>query len=357
MFVKPSSAFVGKPSVVASSSGSAKKARYARLLPSTRKSSASRAGPSSSCSSAPVSVFGIWANAIVRRRMPDVEIRRFSDEHLEAAAALLAERHARHLAMEPLLARNVDFSAQLRGEGLVALRAGELRAYLLGQATEDDALVDFAGRAAAQPELLRDLYAALAPQWQRDRHRVYVPASDAALVDVWFRLAFGLQFALAVREPVAGRGEGVRLGSREDLDAVVRLEQAFTDHLRESPSFSGRRREAAEEIRADWQDTWDDERFTHLVVERDARVVGHALLYRRTTGDLRIPPNSIDLALVVTLPEVRGTGAGSALVAHALNWAHERDFDAVTIDWRVVNLLADRFFRTHGFRPTFVRLY
>src|SRR5919206_802386 len=58
MFVNPSSAFVGNPSVVASSSGSAKNARYARLLPSTRKSSASRAGASSSCSSTPVRVFG-----------------------------------------------------------------------------------------------------------------------------------------------------------------------------------------------------------------------------------------------------------------------------------------------------------
>src|SRR3954464_2683631 len=58
MFVNPSSAFVGNPSVVASSSGRAKNARYARLLPSTRKSSESRAGPSSSSSSAPVSVFG-----------------------------------------------------------------------------------------------------------------------------------------------------------------------------------------------------------------------------------------------------------------------------------------------------------
>jgi hypothetical protein len=29
----------------------------------------------------------------------------------------------------------------------------------------------------------------------------------------------------------------------------------------------------------------------------------------------------------------------------------------VTIDWRVVNLSADRFFRARGFRPTFVRLY
>src|SRR6478752_3352688 len=58
MFVKPSSALVGKPSVVASSSGSAKNARYARLLPSTRKSSESRAGASSTSSSRPVSVFG-----------------------------------------------------------------------------------------------------------------------------------------------------------------------------------------------------------------------------------------------------------------------------------------------------------
>ena len=289
--------------------------------------------------------------------MPDVEIRPFSDEHLGAAAALLAERHERHLATEPLLARDVDFRAQLRGEGVVALRDGVLRAYLLGQTTEDDAFIDFAGCAAAEPELLRDLYAALAPQWARDRHRVYVPASDPALVDVWFRLAFGLQFTLAVREPVAGRGDGVRLGRRDDLDTVVRLEQSFTDHLREAPSFSGRQRETDEEIRADWQDTWDDERFIHLVVERDGRVVGHALLYRREPGDLRIPANCIDLALVVTLPEVRGTGAGSALVAHALGWAHERGFDAITIDWRVVNLLADRFFRARGFRPTFMRLY
>jgi GNAT superfamily N-acetyltransferase len=289
--------------------------------------------------------------------MPDVEIRPFSDEHLDAAASLLAERHARHLGSEPLLARDVDFRAQLRGEGLVALRAGELRAYLLGQTTDEDAFVDFAGCAAAEPELLRDLYAEIAPRWKRDRHRVYVPASDTALLDVWFRLAFGLQFTLAVREPAPGHGDGVRRGRHEDLDTVVRLEQAFTDHLLESPSFSGRRRATDEEIRADWQDTWDDDRFTHLVVERDARAVGHALLYRRDTGDLRVPANSIDLALVVTLPEVRGTGAGSALVAQALGWAHERGFDAVTIDWRVVNLLADRFFRARGFRPTFVRLY
>jgi GNAT superfamily N-acetyltransferase len=290
--------------------------------------------------------------------MPDVEIRPFSDEHLDAAASLLAARHERHLAAEPLLARDLDYRAQLAGkDGLVALRGRDVRAYLLAQTTEDDAFVDFAGCAAAEPELLRDLYAALAPTWERERHRVYVPATDAELIDVWFRLAFGLQFTLAVREPAPGTGDSVRPGRADDLDSVVALQHSFTAHLRESPSFSAREPETDEELRADWADTWDDERFIHFVAERDGRVVGHTLLFRREAGDLRVPADSIDLALVVTLPEARGSGAGTALVTHALGWAHERNYAAVTIDWRVVNLLADRFFRARGFRPTFVRLY
>ena len=66
MFVKPSRAFVGCPSVVWSSSGSAKYARYARLLPSTRKSSEPFAGPSSSWSSSPVSVFGLTPSSVTQ---------------------------------------------------------------------------------------------------------------------------------------------------------------------------------------------------------------------------------------------------------------------------------------------------
>src|SRR6476660_6161657 len=70
MFVKPSSALVGKPSVVASSSGSAKNARYARLFPSTRNSSDSRAGASFRSSSAPVSVFGDIPPSLFGRGQP-----------------------------------------------------------------------------------------------------------------------------------------------------------------------------------------------------------------------------------------------------------------------------------------------
>src|SRR5881397_2737340 len=99
MFVKPSSALVENPSLVASSSGSAKNARYARLFPSTRKRSDSRAGASSSCSSAPVSVFGFSAGL---RRGGRLELVPFADDHLEYAPGLLAARHARHREAEEL---------------------------------------------------------------------------------------------------------------------------------------------------------------------------------------------------------------------------------------------------------------
>src|SRR5919197_2878370 len=114
MFVKPSSAFVENPSLVASSSGSAKNARYARLFPSTRKRSDSRAGASSSCSSAPVSVFGDISASLRPMRRP--ELVPFADEHLEDAARLLAARHARHRRAEALLPKRFEDAAAARVE-------------------------------------------------------------------------------------------------------------------------------------------------------------------------------------------------------------------------------------------------
>jgi GNAT superfamily N-acetyltransferase len=298
--------------------------------------------------------------------MARLEIRPFSDEHLDAAAALLAERHERHLAVEPLLARDVDYRAQIaadlsEGAGVAALIDGELRAYLVGRETEEDAVVGFAGCAASEPELLRDLYGALAGQWKRDRHRVYVPASDEGLLDVWFRLAFGIQFAYAVREvavaPAPRARVDVRLGTAADLDAAAALSDLLWMHQRAAPSFSGRPVRTLDEKRDQWRGTWDDSEFVHFVAERDGRIVGQLLLYRRTEGDLRVPADNIDLAHASVLPAEQGSGVGLALTAYAFEWAEREGFRSMTVDWREVNLLASRFWRRRGFRPTFYRLY
>ena len=50
-------------------------------------------------------------------------------------------------------------------------------------------------------------------------------------------------------------------------------------------------------------------------------------------------------------------GVGLALTAHAFAWAYEQGFESMTVDWRMVNLLASRFWPNRGFRPQYLRLY
>ena len=310
--------------------------------------------------------------------MSGIEIRPLEDEHLDAAAKLLAERHERHRDTEPLLPDVSDFRDHIERElehegaaGVVAMRGGDLIAYLVGRLENDPLLderrgfVDFAGCAASDHEAVRDLYAALAARWVAAgcvRHAVAVPASDEPLIDAWLRLAFGVQFIWAVRETAAMRpvdaGVEIRPGTPDDLEAVAQFDRVLYELQARSPSFSGLTVPSDEEFRADWSDLWDDpELYTHFVAERDGRIVGHAILYRRATGDLRVPERNIDLAHAATLPDVRGSGVGLALTGHVLTWAHEHRFRSITTDWRSVNLLSSRFWPRRGFRPQFFRLY
>jgi GNAT superfamily N-acetyltransferase len=310
--------------------------------------------------------------------MPEIDVQPLERAHLDDAAALLAERHARHREAEPLLPEIDDFRGQIEAElaeegadGVVALRDGGVVAYLVGRLEPDPLLserrgyVDFAGCAASDAEAVRDLYAALAARWVAAgcvRHAAAVPASDEALVDAWLRLAFGVQFIWAAREtarlkPVEADVE-IRDGTRDDLDDAARFDRMLMDHQTGSPSFSGLEVGPIETFREDWSDTWDDGGpYRHFVAEREGRVVGHALLYERPTGDLRVPRKNIDLAHAVTVPEARRSGVAMALLAHVITWAHDHGFRSMTTDWRSVNLLSSRYWPARGFRPQFFRLY
>lgn len=293
--------------------------------------------------------------------MPALEIHPYSEEFRADAARLLAVRHARERAAEPLLPEIDDFAAHIpAGEGAVATRGGKVVAYLIGSVQSDRAEVGLAGVAASEPETVRDLYAYLARTWP-PRHQALVPASEPALVDAFFRLAHGLQFVLAVRETEPATpvdfGGTIRPGTPDDLKAVAEFDRILWSLQADSPSFSGLD-PAAEDFEAEWADLWDDPLYPlHVVAERDGRVIGHTLLYRRPTGDLRVPADNVDLAHAATLPDVRGSGAGLALSAHVLNWAHEHGFRSITTDWRSVNLLSSRFWPKRNWRPTHYRLY
>jgi GNAT superfamily N-acetyltransferase len=304
--------------------------------------------------------------------MSSLEIQPFGDEHLDAAAELLAERHARHREAEPLLPADVDFRGQIESEwrkeaasGAFASRGADPVGYLVGFPNPPFGFrVGIAGHAVrGDPEVARDLYAVVAGMWRdtgSPHHDVFVPITETALVDAWFRLSFGAGAVLAMREtaaePAFDAGVVIRPGTPDDVEAAALLDRELGISMQPGPSFSYVNLESVEEYIADWQGTWDDPQFTHFVAERDGRVVGHSLLYKRP-ADLRVPEESIDLANASTFPDERGSGVGRALFAHVLTWAYENGYPTMTTDWRMTNMAASRFWPKRGFRPAFVRLY
>jgi GNAT superfamily N-acetyltransferase len=316
--------------------------------------------------------------------MTDFSIETFGDEHLDGAAVLLAERHRSQRRVEPLLSARFEEPAAARiglaaawaaegASGAVAVSNGDMVGYLIGAPKASsgwgpNAWVDTAGHAVLEPETLRDLYAVAAERWFAEggvRHYALVPATDAALVDTWFRLGFGQQQALGIREvppPSSTPSDvSVRRGEPADVEAVVALDR-LAEHQANAPVFSaGPEPPDPEAVRAEVAEELADEAAATLLAELDGRPVGIATVapvsYSGLHTGVAQPDDACILGYAYTLPEVRGSGAGRALTDAVFAWARERSYTTVVVDWRVTNLLASRFWPARGFRTTFLRLY
>jgi ribosomal protein S18 acetylase RimI-like enzyme len=316
-----------------------------------------------------------------------LELRPFADEHLDAAAELLAERHRRQRATEATLPARFEDPAAAREEvekawrregasGAAGFVDGRLAGYLVG-APDDEAhwggpnvWVGYAGHAVAEAELVRDLYGFAAGRWVeegRPRHYVQVPASERELLEAWNRVGFGQQHEAGVTEvPDVPWPEGVREARPDDLEGVFELTPLIREHQRGAPVFSANLRvETPDETRAAIMGEITNEETGALVAEDDGRLVGGFIVSPADqTGDgphaftgLARPERAAYLAWAVTRPEVRGSGAGVALTDACFAWARRGGFETMVTDWRVTNLLASRFWPRRGFRTTFLRLY
>ena len=311
---------------------------------------------------------------------------RFAAEHLDGAAALLAERHRAQRLVEPGLdpayekpaAARAEIDALLGSEdasGVAAVVDGEVAGYVIG--VPKDALwgpniwVEPAGHAAERAELVRDLYAVAAERWVADgrtSHYAIVPATDPALVDAWFRLGFGHQHVHGIQETPndipstpAPPGMEMRPPRRSDIDALARIDLALPEHQALSPVFSKLPLPTLEATRAEWDEEFDDPRFATFVVERDGELLGAAvgcpIEVSSSHASVARPPGAAFLGFAAVLPEHRGSGAGRLLGEAILAWAREGGYPTVVTDWRMTNLLASRTWPRLGFRPTFYRLF
>ena len=318
--------------------------------------------------------------------MPKVEIRPFSDEHLDEAARLLAKRHERHRAFGPLLPERFEQTPAAleelatawraeRASGSAAFRDGRLVGYLVG-APRDSAVwgenvwVDYAGHSVDQAEDVRDLYAAAAAGWVEEGavgHHVLVPAFDRELVNSWFRVGFGQQQAHGLRAVSADTevqlpdGFVIRRPTADDIDSLIDVDLALPRHHQSSPVFSRRTLPTEEESREEWARTLAGDEEEVLIGCLDGKPVAAWSLVDGTRSSyfqgLARPEQSCYLAFAATLPEIRGSGIGVALTDASFAWAAEAGYTSMGTDWRVTNLLASRFWPRRGFRTTFLRLY
>ena len=316
--------------------------------------------------------------------MPGLQLRPFADEHLDDAAALLAERHRCHRLAEPLLPEAFEDPASARqapssstraegASGSVALRGGRLVGYLIGSRRSgamwgESAWIETPGHAAEDAETVRDLYGAAAAGWVESgvtRHYALVPATDAALVDAWFRLGFGQQQGLGIREVPAEAarlpdGVTVRRAGPADVDTVLQLD-ILGDFQAGPPTFAATTPPDPAELRAEVEEELADEDSPLFVAELDGSPVGLAsaapVSHSSLHGGLARPEGAGILGYAAVLPEARGSGAGLALTEAVYAWCRERRYGKVVVDWRVTNLLSSRFWPSRGFGTSFLRLY
>jgi GNAT superfamily N-acetyltransferase len=314
------------------------------------------------------------------------QAREFRADDLDAAAELLAERHRRHRLSWPALNPAYEEPSNVRpliaaildregASGSFVCAGSEPIAYLLGapkdQSWGANVWVDDAGSAGADPEAIRTAYAHAAARWAvegRTHHYVVTPATEAVIVDAWFRLSFGLQMVHALRELPppnfhfrARAGLTVRPAERHDTDAMVALDPVLPTHTQLSPVFSKNTIPDPAESREDVQQDFDDARFSPYVAEFEGRVVGAATfcsleVSNGNTAMMR-PTSAGFLGYAAVSPGARGLGAGRALGDACLIWARDSGYEWVATDWRSTNLEADRTWRGAGFRPTFYRLF
>lgn len=314
------------------------------------------------------------------------EVHPFSAADLDDGAGLLAERHRSHrealpalnpayedpAAVRPLIARLLDREG---GAGSFVSAGGKAQAYVIGAPKDaswgPNIWVDDAGSAGADPEAIRVAYADAAARWVDrglTRHYVVTPATDAAIVDAWFSVSFGLQHVHALRELPppdfevrAKPGLAVRPAERSDTEAIVELGPVLPTHSARSPVFSQVPIPTDAEARKEIEEEFVDERFASFVAEYEGRVVGAAVLCALDVSNgntlMMRPVSAGFLGFAVASPDARGLGVGRALADACLVWSRDNGYEWVATDWRSTNIEANRTWRAAGFRPSFLRLY
>ncbi|MGC1419050.1 MAG: GNAT family N-acetyltransferase [Acidimicrobiales bacterium] len=210
-------------------------------------------------------------------------------------------------------------------------------------------------------EVLDALYAAAAQQWIDEgarEHFVWV-LDDPASTSEWFNLGFAPLHARGVKVLDPGSrelppGYTIRLGTLDDLELALQLDDELDAFQREGPSFSLAHPTLAQ--RDDWLETLGDPESRHYIVEHQHDVAAHCVTFPLPAlrGAFE---RTIHLSAVLVREGHRGRGVAKAMIDFALCDAQSQGFRYGETSWRVSNRTADKFWRDYGFETTYVRFH
>jgi ribosomal protein S18 acetylase RimI-like enzyme len=319
-----------------------------------------------------------------------VRIRSFEHDDVGVAATLLAQRHHRDRTAQPLLSPHYEdpqICAKLivnalnrETDGAIAIEDDRVVGYLLATRGDDlrgrhvwSGLEHHAIAFDADPEIVRHLYAFLAGTWVDDarlHHYAVVPSTD---LPPWLALTFAHEQVHAVRKTagpvtsadargstgVSGAPFSVRRAQPGDLEAVLPVARLIADANVSSPVFAFVGDAFYDEIRPGTLELLEDQGIDYWIAESAGEVLGFAAMRPIPVdeGTLLKPPGTVELIVAATLPRLRGTGVGIALLERALGSAAAAGLDVCVTDWRAANLTASVFWPRRGFRPFAYRLH
>ncbi|MCH8026295.1 MAG: GNAT family N-acetyltransferase [Chloroflexi bacterium] len=323
-------------------------------------------------------------------------ITEFKEQHLEAAARLLAARQVADRCREPSLSAAFESPEALRpmleqlfqrskGNGAIALRDGEPVGYIIASPVlpaptqliaqffpPRSMTVPYEGHATAAAEdasLYRDLYAFLAANWVGDgyfEHFVNVPAQDAAAGEAWNSLGFGRELTCAIREvdePVIGvpaseqSGTEVHRAGVEDIAVIEALTDALWVHHTGSPILAPFMRDTQESERELSLELLKEPANAHFVAYRD----GEPLALNSFMKPGFLPPllpaeECTYLWQGIVYAHARGAGIGRTLLAHAMDWAKDAGYRWCVLHFYSANISGASFWLGNAFRPLEYRL-
>jgi GNAT superfamily N-acetyltransferase len=306
----------------------------------------------------------------------------FATEHIDAAAALLAQRHARDLKRDrrlPAKYVSVEGTRPLieamagRSTGVAVFEGGRMVGYLLG--THD---LDWGGRARLVPmeghavdhpdavEVYREMYAAASPAWINGgffQHTVNIPAGDDIAAAAFASFGFGQMLAFGLRDtsPLGGRAPEVRIerAGPEQVDAVARLMGALGRYNSQSPLY----RPYVPNPEPEWPrkpqvlTQMEDPACSYWLAYEGEEPAGVMVSTPPDPAERMInPERSIYLWIAYVRPESRAGGVGRALVENGLAWARGQGYEFCTVGWFTTNLSGARFWTGRDYRPAMYRL-